>query len=60
MRVGQLPHLINLKLGQVGPADFGEAGGGHVTLTLPDRAPAQVNAQSLVLCAAAPYFIAIG
>jgi hypothetical protein len=25
MRVGQLPHLINLKLGQVGPGDFGEA-----------------------------------
>jgi hypothetical protein len=60
MRVGQLPHLINLKLGQVGPGDFGEAGGGHVTLTLPDRAPAQVNAQSLALGAAAPYFIAIG
>ena len=54
MRVGQLPHLINLKLGQVGPGDFGEAGGGHVTLTLPDRAATQVNAQSLVLCAAAP------
>jgi hypothetical protein len=24
MRVGQLPHLINLKLGQVGPGDFGK------------------------------------
>ena len=30
MRVGRLPHLINLKLGQVGPGDVGEAGGGHV------------------------------
>jgi hypothetical protein len=24
MRVGQLPHLINLKLGQVGPATSGK------------------------------------
>jgi hypothetical protein len=32
MRVGQLPHLINVKLSQVGPSDFGEAGGGHIQI----------------------------
>ena len=28
MRVGQLPHLINLKPGQVGPGDFGKRAAG--------------------------------